>query len=69
VTVTNQEVTIEETETGPSQVTAPFPPGAPAQSPSEEDSGGSGDGSGDDDVGDDDGVVVGDDDEADEGDG
>jgi hypothetical protein len=70
VTVTNQEVTIEETETEPSQVTVPFSPGAPAQSPSEEDGSGSGDGSGDDDGGDDDGVVVGnDDEEADEGDG
>jgi hypothetical protein len=70
VTVTNQEVTIEETETEPSQVTVPFSPGAPAQSPSEEDSSGSGDSGGDDDGGDDDGVAVGDDnDEADEGDG
>jgi hypothetical protein len=66
VTVTNQEVTIEETETEPSQVTVPFSPGAPAQSP-EEDSSGSGDGSGDNDEGNN--GVVSDDDEGDEGDG
>jgi hypothetical protein len=70
VTVTNQEVTIEETETDPSQVPVPFSPGAPAQSPSEGDGGSSGDGSGDDEGGEDDGAVVGDDDdEVDEGDG
>lgn len=58
VTVTNQEVTIEETATEteapePSQVTVPFSPAAPAQSPlpSEGDSSGSGNGNGDDDGG------------------
>jgi hypothetical protein len=78
VTVTNHEVTIEETETEPSQVTVPFSQAAPAQSPLlSEDSSGSGDGNddddedsedGDDDVGDDDGAIIGDDNEGDEGD-
>jgi hypothetical protein len=68
VTVTSQEVTIEETETEPSQVTVPFSPGAPTQSPSEEDSSSSGNGSGDDNGGDGNDVVVGDD-EGDEVDG
>ena len=83
VTVTNQEVTIEETATQteapePPQVTMPFSPAAPSQSPlpSEGNSNGSGDGNGDDDEGsgegdddggdnDDDIVVGGDDDEGD----
>jgi hypothetical protein len=79
VTVTNHDVTIEETETeepDPAQVTVPFSPPASAESPTEEGSGGSGGGNdgdegsadGGDDGGDDDGVVVGgDDDEGDEG--
>ena len=79
VTVTNHDVTMEETETEPSQVTEPFSPAATAQSPlqSEEDNNGSGgDVNGDDnedsedgdDDGDDDdgGVVVNDDDEGDD---
>jgi hypothetical protein len=75
VTVTNHDVTIEETETEPSQVTEPFSPAATSQSPlqSEEDNNGSGgDVNGDDDNedseddDDDDGVVVNDDDEGDD---
>jgi hypothetical protein len=79
VTVTNHEVTIEETETEteepePSQVTVPFSPAAPVPSPllSEEDSSGSGDDNDEDDEDsedgdedDDDGVVTGDDDDDD----
>jgi hypothetical protein len=81
VTVTNQEITIEETETGepePSQVVGPFSPAIPAEPPTEEeDNSNSGSGNddddegsedGDDDGGDDDGIIVGDDDnEGDEG--
>ena len=78
VTVTNHDVTIEETETeepDPTQVTVPFSPAVPSESPTEQGSSGSGGGNddegsadGDDDGGDDDGVVVGgDDDEGDEG--
>jgi hypothetical protein len=78
VTVTNQEITIEETETGepePSQVVGPSSPAIPAEPPTEEDNSNSGndddnEGSedGDDDGGDDDGIIVGDDDdEGDEG--
>jgi hypothetical protein len=81
VTVTNQEVTIEATETGepePSQVVGPFSPAIPAEPPTEEDNSNIGSGNADDDEGsedgdddgddDDDGIVVGDDDdEGDEG--
>jgi hypothetical protein len=81
VTVTNQEITIEETGTGEpesSQVVGPFSPAIPAEPPTEEeDNSNSGSGNddddegsedGDDDGGDDDGIVVGDDDdEGDEG--
>lgn len=77
VTATNHGVTIEGMETDteepePSQVTVPFSPAAPAQSPllPEEDSSGSGGGNDDDedseDGNDDDGVVVGDDDDGDD---
>src|SRR5918994_6132954 len=55
VTVTNQEIIIEETETGepaPSQVVGPFSPATPAEPPTEEeDNSNSGSGNEDDDEG------------------
>jgi hypothetical protein len=78
VTVTNQEIIIEETETGepaPSQVVGPFSPAIPAEPPTEEeDNSNSGSGNDDDDEGSedgddddgDDGIVVGDDDDEDD---